>query len=330
MRSVAAAALLLLLIVEAFLPHCVGAAVVRIGQPVMGTVLQVTVVLDDRKEARRLATAAIRVARRWEDVLTTWRADGELAQLNARAGKGPAAISAELAGSLRRMRILSSATGGAFDPGVGRLVARWRLPAASIGGVPQGIGSHRIESALTLGRRQAELTAGTAIDAGGIGKGIALDAAGRMLRKEGVRAAFLDFGGSSQLAIGAPPGNPGGWLLLASGLRPGAVAGTIPLRSAALSTSRASGSGSAAGPIIDPLSGRPVGEGRTATVLAADATTAEAWSTALVVLGRDGLIRLAEAGLAAFVEDDIGRVLTPGFPLEAGPGPSHPSRPGSH
>ena len=56
-----------------------------------------------------------------------------------------------------------------------------------------------------------------------------------------------------------------------------------------------------------------------ATVLAGDATTAEAWSTALVVLGREGLARLAAAGLAAFLEDERGRVLTAGFPLQASP-----------
>ena len=53
-------------------------------------------------------------------------------------------------------------------------------------------------------------------------------------------------------------------------------------------------------------------------------------AVALVVLGRDGLIQLAEAGLAAFLEDDLGRVLTPGFRLEAGLGQSLASRSRSH
>ena len=62
------------------------AAVFRTGQPVMGTVLQVTVVAADEPSARRLAAAAFVEARRWDDLLTTWRPEGELAQLNARAG----------------------------------------------------------------------------------------------------------------------------------------------------------------------------------------------------------------------------------------------------
>ena len=77
-------ALQALLIVASALPA--SAAVVRTGQPVMGTVLQVTVVAADEVSARALADAATAEVRRWDDILTTWRPDGELAQLNAHAG----------------------------------------------------------------------------------------------------------------------------------------------------------------------------------------------------------------------------------------------------
>ncbi|MGH7859843.1 MAG: hypothetical protein ACREQY_21150, partial [Candidatus Binatia bacterium] len=49
------------------------AAEAHAGQPVMGTVLQVTVIAPGESTARRLADAAIAEARRWDDVLTTWR-----------------------------------------------------------------------------------------------------------------------------------------------------------------------------------------------------------------------------------------------------------------
>ena len=181
----------------------------------MGTVLEVTVVATDKEIARELADAALAEARRWDDLLTTWRPEGELARLNSEAGVGSFTVSEELAGALRRMQALTKATGGAFDPAVGPLVELWRGPNVPVSEVAAHIGPHRIAEALILRDRQATLAPGAALDAGGIGKGFALDAMADRLRAGGAEAAFLDFGGSSQLAIGHPAENRrgGNWLL---------------------------------------------------------------------------------------------------------------------
>lgn len=281
------------------------AATARAGAPVMGTVLTVTVVADDEAGARALAAAAVAEARHWDDVLTTWRPDGELARLNAGAGGGPVAVSADLAAALRSMVALSAATAGAFDPAVGPLVDRWRGPRPPRP-PPAASAATRIASVLTLDGRRAALAAGAALDAGGIGKGIALDAMAALLRRRGAHAAFLDFGGSSQLALGAPPGDAAGWRVAIGGLAPGSVLGEIALRDAALSTSRASDGPTAAGPIVDPRSGAPVFTPRIATARAADATSAEAWTKALIVDGRAALPAARAHGVDALVEDRDG------------------------
>jgi thiamine biosynthesis lipoprotein len=159
---------------------------------------------------------------------------------------------------------------------------------------------------LRLDGDRAALVAGAALDAGGIGKGMALDAVAAGLRRGGARAVFADFGGSSQLAVGTPDEAAAGWRVAIGGLAPGTVLGEISLRDAALSTSRAASGPMPAGPIIDPRSGAPVFAARTATVRAADATSAEAWTKALIVHGRDGLAAAAAHGVAALVEDEAG------------------------
>ncbi len=293
------------------------AAVAHAGRPVMGTILEVTVVASDAGTARRLADAAVIEAQRWDDILTTWRPQGELARLNARAGAGPVRISRDLASALRRMQELSAATGGAFDPGVGPLVSVWRQPGPHLeASVSRRLDRLCIDAGLTLRGERAALAPGAALDAGGIGKGIALDAIAARLRAGGAAAAFLDFGGSSQLAIGAPPDAPDGWPVLVAGVVPGSAHGVIALRDAALSTSQALGAGADAGPIIDPRVGVPAPPPRLATVVASDATTADAWSTALVVLGRAGLADIDASGLAAFLEDAEGSVKTSRFVFE--------------
>ena len=268
----------------------------------MGTVLTVTVIADDESTARALAAEAVAVARHWDDVLTTWRPDGELARLNAGAGGGAVEVSADLATALRSMIALSLATGGAFDPGVGPLVARWR-GSEPPHPPPSASAATRIATALRLDDRRAALVAGAALDAGGIGKGIALDAMAARLRRHGARAAFLDFGGSSQLAIGTPGAEAAGWRVALAGLAPGALLGETMLRDAALSTSRASVGPDPAGPIIDPRSGAPVLTPRIGTARAADATSAEAWTKALIVAGRAALPEARAHGIKALLED---------------------------
>lgn len=299
----------LVLGLSSFVPPAHGATA-RAGQPVMGTVLTVTVVAEDQATAQALADAAIGEARRWDDILTTWRPDGELARLNASAGRGPVEVSGDLAGALYAMQALSAATGGAFDPAVGPLVERWRGPAMPVP-PPAADDATRIATALILDGRRATLRAGAALDAGGIGKGMALDAAAALLRARGARAAFLDFGGSSQLAFGAPDGDADGWRVGLGGVAAGSLRGAIDLRDAALSTSRASGGPTPAGPILDPRSGAPIPAPRLATVRAANATAAEAWSKALVVDGRAALPAAAAAGVTALLDEPLGIRQTP-------------------
>lgn len=287
------------------------AAVARSGQVVMGTVLTVTVVADDPADAQAMADAAIAEAVRWDDALTIWRPEGELARLNQRAGQGPVAVSSTLERGLVAMLRLAAETGGAFEPAVGALWCPGSRPSFPLAG---------IRRVLHLDSAGASLELGSSLDPGAIGKGLALDAIATMLRGRGATAAFLDFGGSSQTALGVPPGDAEGWTVLVAGLKDGVAHGTLKLRDASLSTSRAGASDTA--PILDPRSGAVVPAPRLVTVQSPDATRADAWSTALVVLGRDGFFAARSLGIEALLEDQAGTSVTPGFEaLRASPRP---------
>jgi thiamine biosynthesis lipoprotein len=274
----------------------------------MGTVLQVTVVAPDEDRARRLAENALELAGKWDDVLTIWRPEGELARLNRAAGRGPQLVSADLRAALEAMLALSRSTNGAFNPAVGSWVDRWRTPGADslpASTVPP------LAQVLRLEPAGAVLASGISLDPGAIGKGIAVAAVVSMLEAGGASAAFIDFGGSSLYGLGAPPEDPAGWTVAVSGLGPQEVLGTLRLRDSSLSTSQASGPGSAAGPIVDPSTGKPAETPRLAVVLAPKGEVADGWSTALIVLGRAGLDRARQHRLAALVQDPAGVAMTP-------------------
>jgi len=277
------------------------AATAHAGQVVMGTVLQITVVADDPSHARRMTIRAMEIARHWDDVLTTWRPEGELARLNAAAGKRPQPITADLASALTIMSQLSYATDGAFDPGVGPLVTTYSRPrAAALTPTP----ATRIREALKVDGTTASLLGGAALDAGGIGKGIALDAIAEELRAAGVSGAYLDFGGSSQLAFGTME-NGAPWTLALAGLELGGSHGLMRL-DGALSTSRSRPLGDETGPIVNPYTGRVVAERRFVTCYATSATQAEACSKAFVVLGWAAYELPRRTGWEALYEDADG------------------------
>ena len=286
----------------------------------MGTVLELRVVAADKAEAARIAEQAAQLVTHWDDVLTTWRSAGQLYRFNQLAGKGSQPVSPDLAAALATMTRLSADTGGAFDPAVGPLVDHWRLDKAAShptpARAPQPTPALRIATALELDGDSARLLADAAIDAGGIGKGLALDAATELLRGLGAGGAWLNLGGSSQAAFGTDAlGRP--WRMAVAGLASNAsVHGSVVLDGRSLSTSHSGPAGDPAGTIVDPSSGLPVVETRLATVLADNGATAEAWSTALVVLGRMGVQAAHDAGVEAMYEDASGMISTPGFPLE--------------
>lgn len=273
------------------------------GRYAMGTVLEIALRAASEPAGRALLDQLYRETAALEGVLSSYDPASALSQLNAAAGGPARTVPPELARILREALALTEHTEGAFDVSVGPLVALWKQ-AAQRGRAPQGaeleaargrVGAHLVELA---GDSVRLAVPGMALDLGGIGKGFALDRLAETLARAGARDALLSFGESSVLALGAPDGADR-WRLLVRG-PDGGYAGVIELRDQALSVSGSFGASERIGRrrfghVIDPRSGRPLTEERVAVVVAPTATLAEGWSTALLVLGEDPGLRLAEA-----------------------------------
>jgi len=206
---------------------------------------------------------------RWDRVLSLYKKESELAALNASAGTGPFRVSADLYAATEAALRLARETGGAFDPTI--LPVLRRGPEA----LPL-VGWARVR--LDPAARTIELPrAGMGLDFGGIGKGWALDRAAAVLRARGVARAFLNFGGQI-LALG-PAEDGGDWSVVLPGR-----AEPLRVRDASVSTS---GDEERPGHISSPFDGRPVRRAVSATAVLPRATDADAWSTALYVLGKN-------------------------------------------
>jgi thiamine biosynthesis lipoprotein len=265
----------------------------------MGTMLRVTV---DGPVEERTFEAVFGEVGRLESVLSNWRDDSEVSRLNRAAAAAPFRCSPDLYAALEDALRWAAATGGTFDPTVEPLVAALGLrdpedrppsvgTVARTAGTAGSIGWAGVRLDRT-GRTASFRTAGMGIDFGGIGKGIALDAAARRLRERGVRTALLDFGGQV-LAMGAPGGAVGWETGVADPARRDHPVLGIRLRDLSAATSGNGERGGRTGHLLDPRRGGPAPFGGTVTVVAADGTSADALSTALFVMGPEEGMRFA-------------------------------------
>lgn len=262
----------------------------------MGTWLTVEVSGPDRATALAWSEVAVRALAEVESRLSTWTDASELARLNRAPVGETVVLSPELAGELARARELSEATGGAFDPALGPLVRAWGLREGGAQPSPGALAAAREASGLArfafdAPGRVRRLAAGAALEEGGFGKGLGLDLALARLRAAGATAAWIDLGG--QVAFLGP--QPRTARLADPADRERAVL-ELTLAPGSLATSGNAERGIVVDGVprshlLDPRTGAPAPERGSVTVWALDATTADALSTALYVLGPEAAFR---------------------------------------
>jgi thiamine biosynthesis lipoprotein len=250
----------------------------------MATHFEIAIAGHPGPYAGQAAAAAFRELDRLEGELSRFVENSDIARANRLAWGETMAIGDDALECLLLAAGLAESTDHAFDPAYGSQ----RRPDR-----PGG------EPAFTLDPASHCLTSQAArlhLDLGAVGKGYALDRLAETLAEWGIESALLNSGGSTTLALEAPPAAPG-WMVAVG---EGAARREIALRRAALS---ASGVGVKGSHLIDPRSGRPAARTRRAWAQAPDAAVADALSTAFFVLG-DG-----EVAAYCAAHSDVGAAL---------------------
>jgi thiamine biosynthesis lipoprotein len=317
-------------------------ALERAPRAVMGTSCRLIAVVPRERaaQAEGALDAAEAELRRVEALMSSWIEASELSRFNA-AGPGPFPLSGDTLEVLRAARRVHRASGGAFDVTCRPLVELWRR-AAREGVWPRGesVEAARARSSWELIELESEsavkLRGSARVDLGGIAKGFGIDRALEALREGGAEAGLVDVGGDIRV-FGAPPGDDAWAVDVRDPRGSGATLGSLRLREGAVCTSGSYArgvviAGRRVSHIVDPTTGRPAEGSPSVTVLAPTAMQADAWATALSVLGTAGLAR-RPAGVEALVvtEEAEGFVTSSsrGFPMLESPASrresAHPS-----
>ena len=257
---------------------------------------EVTLSGDDARHVPA-ARAALEEVERVEAALTVFRTTSALVDVNRRAGSEDVLLDAELFALLRRCVAFHEATGGAYDVTTTPLSRCWgflaragrRPTAETVDAARAGTGTDAV--ALDAARQTVRfLRAGLELNLGSIGKGYALDRMAALMRAAGAAHVLLSAAGSSIRAVG---GRGRGFRVdLRSRLVGRGPLARLRLRDAALGTSGGGEQGFEIdgvryGHVIDPRTGWPARGVLSATVVADDAATADALSTAFFVGGPD-------------------------------------------
>lgn len=243
----------------------------------MGTMFRVLVSETDASRASAAIDAALAEVVRLDGVLSHYDERSELSRLMRHRGGEPFRASADLYGTLEQAFELARLSEGRFDVTIGPLVRAWR-DARDAGREPSDavltaagacVGTNLI--ALEPPDLVHLRSSCVSLDLGGIGKGVAVDAAVEVLRRHGITDAVVNGGGSTIRAIGSAPGRTG-WPVQTD-----AAGNVTQLQDAALSVSQASGE------IIVPGRRAPTTTPLTVTVTAPRAAMADGLSTALLL-----------------------------------------------
>lgn len=272
---------------------------------VMGTILEFRLYCNDKEVCDKAILEAYSEVKRLDDIFSNYKNNSVLSRVNSFAGDGRISVPPEFIELTSRAIFFSGLTDGAFDITVGKAIEIWSVGEqknlmpnrGEIQRAQDCIGFEKIK--LYPQEKQIELKSPClSLDFGGVGKGYALDRAVRILRSYGVNRGIVNFGGNIY-AMQPPPGEYGWDVGIRHPRDEDEVLTLLKVEDIAVSTSGDYEryfeiKGRHFSHIIDPRDGLPVKSVPSVTVIAHDATDADALSTALSVMKEDKAIKLIE------------------------------------
>ena len=265
---------------------------------IMGTLVEITVIPGNEKAIRE----AFEALRKVDALMSTYKEDSEISILNR---EGKAQVSEETLEVIENAIKFSNLTDGAFDITCRPLINLWKR-AKKEEKVPT---EEEIEEAISLVDYQRIILEanqirlekkGMQIDLGGIAKGYAVDKAIEALKKNGIKRALVNAGGDLY-ALGTDRQGEKWQIGVQDPREEDKIIDIIKVKDKAVATSGDyrryfSLEGKRFSHIVNPKTGLTVQDvPMSVTIIGPDATTTDALSTGVFVLGPEEGMKLIES-----------------------------------
>lgn len=243
--------------------------------------------------------------------MSNWRADSDISRLNRATAGEWVSVSANLAAVLERAVAIGQETGGAFNIAVGALVSAYGFgPTSDVRNEAASYPCPPIEEALEVdapncrARRCVEVS----LDLCGIAKGFGVDELTRVLDRHEIGFWLVGIDGEMRARGCKPGGSAWAVAIEAPHFERREAMSVVELGDAAIATSGdyrhwREVDGERISHTMDPRTGKPLlNSVASATVVAPTCTDADAYATALMVLGiNEGLALAKQRGLSALL-----------------------------
>jgi len=277
-------------------------------QLVMGTFARVVVVAESHDAGLNCIRAAMAEIHKVDDLMSDYKDDSEVSRVNDKAAEIPVTVSESTFEVLQRSVEFSRLTDGAFDITIGpRMVLFRRAKEKGIAPTPEQIAKAKSKIGYEKLKFDNEnrtvqfAVDGMCLDLGGIAKGYAIDKAMEAARQGGALGAMVDIGGDIR-CFGSPPEGRPHWLIAVQDPNPVAQKSgsgllfTLKVTDAAVTTSGDYQQyimidGKRRSHIMNRRTGKSAEGLSSVTIIADNATDADALATSVTVMG-------AEKGLA--------------------------------
>ena len=241
--------------------------------------------------------------------MSTYIPDSELSLINSSANISPQIISAELFKVIAMAQQVSRLSAGAFDITVGPLVNLWgfgpdkmRYQAPETEAIEQAlrkVGYDKLElneNSLSV----SKTLAGIAMDLSSLAKGYAVDEVAKLLEEQGIASYMVEIGGELHLKGKNLQGENWRIAVEKPNVEKRELHSVLSLTDIAMATSGDyrnffEQDGKRFSHTIDPRTGYPITHKLASVTVLSDTTMkADAWATALMVLGAEEGYKLAE------------------------------------
>ncbi|WP_420583764.1 FAD:protein FMN transferase [Ruegeria sp.] len=296
--------------------------VVRLSGETMGTTFNITAIGTDLDE-NALAAAVEETLAEVNAKMSNWDPNSEVSTFSASDSTDPVQVSPEFATVLAAANDVHEKTGGTFDVTLGPLIELWGFgprkpedPVPSDEEIQTALDSVGQARLLKLDQKEGTLAksdAGVGINLSAIAKGYGIDAVAETLREAGIEDYLVEIGGD--LVTKGQNDKGEDWRIAIEKPQAGTQS---PQLIVSVSDLGMAGSGDYKNffeqdgvrysHIIDPTTGRPITHHTTSvTVLAENAMLADAWATAMLALGQEKGLELAEKHKLAvyFISRDV-------------------------
>ncbi len=310
---------LLLIIITALSVACSSPSDIHETRFIMGTLVEFTIAGSEQNQAEQAVTEAAIEMQRIEDIFTIYGdVSNSVKAFNDSPPNTIVKLDDEVADLLDMALKIKQLSGGTFDPALAGLNLLWGFSQTDSPTAPPQAAA--IKKAIPPGhciKKQQQgwirLDSRCLLDFGAIAKGYAIDRGIAVLQSHGISHAIINAGGDIRL-IGKHGDKP--WRI---GIRhprnKAEVIASLELEGDVSVVTSGDyeryfiHNGQRYHHILNPKTGWPVAEIQSATVIAPNATLADAWSTALFVSGKAGVLAINNLNYGVLLVNNKGEII---------------------